>query len=85
MSVTDTLLAVTVTSKPSVTVMYTVGGTVPEYVTDPVHVGVSVVLFKKMAVLELVHEPVPMIGNEGGARDVLVVVVEEFESAVELV
>lgn len=44
-AVTDTLEAVTVTSKPSVTVRNTVGGIESKYVTKPVHVGSVVEIF----------------------------------------
>jgi hypothetical protein len=53
-------------------------------VTEPVHDGVSVVLFKAIVVLELVHEPTKTVGREGGARGVLVAGVEEFEIVVVL-
>lgn len=49
-SVAEALLAVTVTSKPSVTVTYTVGGTEPKYVTEPVHVAEGVVVFRSIEV-----------------------------------
>lgn len=43
-TVTDSLAAVTVTSKPSVTVRKTVGGTDSKYVAKPIHVGSVVVV-----------------------------------------
>ena len=55
-AITDALLAVTVTSKPSVIVEYTVGGTEPQYVTRPTQVAISEVPLVDTVDVDLVVE-----------------------------
>ena len=97
-SVMDALLAVTVTSYPSVTVMNTVGYTEPVYVTEPSHVaaGVVVVLFDgyvgdrvgpicvvEVSLLLVVENDVVVVGVLVDVRvEDVVDIVETFVSAV---
>jgi hypothetical protein len=69
---TEALLAVTVTSKPSVTVRNTVGGTELVYVIEPSQVGPGVTVLRLIEVESFVKGPLP--GDKGGGVRMLVVV-----------